>query len=67
VAFLQATYEDALAVEMEGYGFLRQTHANQQVNALVVRGISDLIEGKDEADKQNWQAIALMCCQRLRL
>lgn len=41
---------DAVAVEMEGAGFLAGAHMNHGVNALVVRGISDRIEGKGEAD-----------------
>jgi|SRR5579859_1447605 len=57
-ALLRATYDDALAIEMEGYGFLKAVHAHHSIQALVVRGISDLIEGKDEADAQNWQEIA---------
>jgi nucleoside phosphorylase len=43
---------------MEGHGFLRALHANQLVEALIVRGISDLIEGKDKADAANSQEIA---------
>lgn len=53
--FLQAHYGDALAVEMEGYGFLQSAHAHQGIEALVVRGISDLIDGKSEADKAHSQ------------
>jgi nucleoside phosphorylase len=49
---------DAAAVEMEGHGFLYTAHVNEDVAALVVRGISDLLSGKTaEADKQ-WQPIA---------
>lgn len=47
---LKQSYGDALAVEMEGYGFLQAVHGNAHVEALVVRGISDLIEGKSDAD-----------------
>jgi hypothetical protein len=35
---------------MEGEGFMRAAHANK-VDSMVVRGISDLLEGKAEADK----------------
>ncbi len=44
-------YGDALAVEMESYGFLKAAHAHSSLEALVVRSISDLLEGKAEADK----------------
>src|SRR6266567_3966311 len=56
--FLQAQYGDALAIEMEGYGFLQATYANTRVEALVIRGISDLLDGKREADAANFQEIA---------
>jgi nucleoside phosphorylase len=56
--FLQSNYGDAIAVEMEGFGFLDAARANQQVFALVIRGISDLIYNKTVADNQGYQKIA---------
>ncbi len=56
--FLQFNYGDAIAVEMEGRGILQAAHANQQVSALIVRGISDLIDGKSKADAGGFQQIA---------
>lgn len=49
---------DALAVEMEGFGFLEGVYANAGVDALVVRGISDLLSGKNEDDDEIWQPVA---------
>jgi 5'-methylthioadenosine/S-adenosylhomocysteine nucleosidase len=54
VKFLRAHYGDALAVEMEGHGVMQAAHA-RNVNALVVRGISDLLDGKAESDRTGWQ------------
>ena len=57
--FLQNNYDDAVAVEMEERGgILKAAYANQQVSALVIRGISDLIEGKGKADEISSQEIA---------
>lgn len=53
--FLQANYGDSLAVEMEGHGFLQAVHANQYIYALVIRGISDLINDKLAADAAGMQ------------
>lgn len=57
-AFLRHSYSDALAVEMEGFGALRAVYANHPVEGMVIRGISDRIDGKVEADKAGWQKIA---------
>lgn len=56
--FLRAQYGDAVAVEMEGAGFLRAAYGNQRVQAIVVRGISDRLEDKEAADQAGWQPVA---------
>ncbi|MFD0522899.1 5'-methylthioadenosine/S-adenosylhomocysteine nucleosidase family protein [Paractinoplanes durhamensis] len=55
---LAAYCGDALAVDMESYGFLRGAYVNEGVATLVVRGISDLLSDKTEANDRQWQAVA---------
>lgn len=46
---IASTYGDALAVEMEGFGFLSVLERSV-APALLVRGISDLLDKKDETE-----------------
>lgn len=50
--------ERAVAVEMEGHGFLAAIESNESVSGIVVRGISDLCFDKQEAKEAGTQSIA---------
>lgn len=56
-SYLRQYFSDAYAVEMEGNGFLVAARAHHS-NAIVIRGISDLIENKEESDASGYQPIA---------
>jgi nucleoside phosphorylase len=53
--FLKASYNDAVAVEMEGFGFLSAAFAYPEIKAIVIRGISDLIKDKNEDSPESRQ------------
>jgi nucleoside phosphorylase len=55
---LKENYSNAIAVEMEGFGLLDAVRANSGVSAIVIRGISDLLEGKSAADASGSQELA---------
>lgn len=57
--FIRQQYGDAVAVEMEGRGFLAAAYVHN-IEAMVIRGISDLVDGKARADSQEWQPRAAM-------
>lgn len=74
VNFLRTNYGDALAVAMEDYGILRAANI-RGIDALVIRGISDLLTDKASSDAAGSQeraarhasAFALQVLARLRL
>jgi nucleoside phosphorylase len=45
-------YGDAIAVEMEGSGFLKGVHISHPTQGAVIRDISDLLSGNANADKE---------------
>ncbi|MCK2237401.1 MULTISPECIES: 5'-methylthioadenosine/S-adenosylhomocysteine nucleosidase [unclassified Crossiella] len=56
---LHTSYNDAVAIEMEGSGFAHAAHLGDQVRAVSVRGISDHADGgKAAADRSGGQRLA---------
>lgn len=55
---LREQLNDTVAVEMEGIGTARAVRANPAVDLMIIRGISDLIDGKAAADAMGSQEIA---------
>jgi len=58
-AFIRAHDDRTVAVEIESRGFLAALHANQNVDALRVRGISDLLDAKSVSDDVGLAAAGL--------
>jgi nucleoside phosphorylase len=55
---LAKNYDDALAIEMEGYGFLAAAQRTQGLSAIVIRGISNLLDGKVQANAADSEELA---------
>ncbi|MFJ6724856.1 nucleosidase [Streptomyces sp. NPDC091281] len=47
--YIRRTYNDAYAIEMEGSGASHAAHLSGQLDALVIRGISDLADARKSA------------------
>lgn len=56
--FLKTNCSHALAIEMEGLGFLEACRPYPHIKSLLLRGISDLVEEKESADKKGSQPYA---------
>ncbi|MEX1669459.1 effector-associated domain EAD1-containing protein [uncultured Zhongshania sp.] len=56
--FLKQNASHALGIEMEGLGFLEVCRMRPLVKTLLLRGISDLVDGKDHMDGKGSQSYA---------
>ena len=52
---IRRRFGNALAIEMEALGFVRTLHAYPNIQSIVIRGISDLLDNKSEADESGAQ------------
>jgi nucleoside phosphorylase len=50
-AFIEQYCGDALAVEMEGWGFVFAAHSNDDVPSIVIRGVSDMTGDDKDSDR----------------
>lgn len=55
---IRSRFNDAIAIDMESVGFLRATHANKEIMSIVIRGISDLLDGKSESEIEGSKELA---------
>jgi tetratricopeptide (TPR) repeat protein/nucleoside phosphorylase len=56
--FLQSNYNDAVAIDRVGHGFLNAVHTNQNISALTIHGIAYCI-GRPETNSRESRSIAL--------
>jgi nucleoside phosphorylase len=56
--YIIETFGDAIAVETEAIGFITPINAYSGLQALLVRGISDMIDDKNEPDNDLYKVIA---------
>ena len=55
---LKERFNDTLALEMESIGFAAAVLPYRNIHAINIRGISDLIDGKNATHDKNYQAVA---------
>lgn len=55
---LKAHYNDTQAVDMEAFGFLTAVRDRSIRHSMIIRGVSDKIEGKAESDAKGNQPLA---------
>lgn len=55
---ISASYSDAVAVDMEDFGALRGAASAERAKVIAIRGISDLLSEKSEADGKGSQVLA---------
>lgn len=55
---LKTHFNDTLGLELESIGFATTLRGHRDIHGLIIRGISDLCEGKAEADKGNGRELA---------
>lgn len=56
--FIKQNCSHALAIEMEGLGFLESCRAYPNINSLLIRGISDMVDDKEDSDSKGSQEYA---------
>lgn len=57
--FLKQFYNDTIAIEMEAFGFAKATVAYPNIRIMNIRGISDLLDNKAQADLKGSQELAI--------